>query len=79
MTRKRADKFVGKKVRIVFTHEWFNEATQSWVNEDGEHIGVLNHCGNPTQRHLYQLDSILWLPTDNACWSENRMKIIEEL
>ena len=79
MTRERANKFIGKKVKLTFKDSWFNEATQSWVSDEEEYIGILNHCKHPTQKNLYQLDGDRWLPTKNACWSANRIKTIEEV
>ena len=79
MRREQADKFIGKLVRLTFKYDWFNEATQSWVNEDDELIGIFNRCSCPTQTQYYVLDSDKCLPTHNACWSANRIKTIKEV
>lgn len=80
MTRKQVDKHLNKKVKITFKHDWFNEAVQEWVNTEEEPlIGVLVRCECPTQTHLYCLESIKPLPTDNACWSANRIAKIKEV
>lgn len=77
MTKKQVDKFLGKYVAITFANNWFNEATQEWVEEDEEYIGILNRCNNP-EKH-YQLDSDKYLPTHNACWRESKIKTIKEV
>ena len=79
MTEEKANKFCGKLVKLTFKRDWFNEATQSWVNEDEEYIGEFNHCPHPTQTRYYQLDSDNWLPTNNACWSANIIRTIKEV
>lgn len=79
MTRERANKFVGKLVKLTFKEQWFNEATQSWIYEDEEYIGIFNHCSCVGQTQYYVLDSNEWLPTNNSCWSANRIKIIKEV
>lgn len=80
MNREKANKFIGKKVRVIFKFEWFNEAVQSWVLEDEEHIGILKHCENESQKHLYYLDTgDKATPVHNSCWSANRMKSITEV
>ena len=76
MKRQQVDKHLCDLVAIIFKESWFNEATQSWVDEDQEYIGVLNRCECPNQEKYYVLDSEEWLPTHNACWSANRMKRI---
>ena len=76
MTRKKVDSFLEKRVALTFIRTWFNEATQSWVNEDEEYIGVLHRCNGYNQEKYYQLDSDGWLPTDNACWREYRIRKI---
>ena len=78
MRREQVDKYLGKLVAVTFIHDWFNEATQSWVNEEDEYVGVLNRCTGYQQERYYQLDSDKWLPTDNACWGAHRMKKIIE-
>ena len=79
MTRKKVDSFLGKLVAITFTRSWFNEAVQSWVDEEEEYVGILNRCTGYNQSDYYQLDSKEWLPTDNACWRESRIKTIREV
>ena len=78
MTRKQVDKYLGELVAVTFTNTWWNEATQSWVNEEEEYVGVLNRCPYEGQERYYQLDSDKWLPTDNACWGAYRMKKIRK-
>ena len=80
MTRKRLDEFLGKKVALTFQSFWFNEAVQEWVDTEEEPlIGVLVRCECPEQTHLYCLESIKPLPTDNACWSANRVESVREI
>ena len=79
MTRKQADKFCGKYVKLTFKTSWFNEAVQTWVNEEEEYTGWFDHCENPEQSNYYKLDSDDWLPTHNACWTANSIKKIVEV
>ena len=80
MTRKRADKFIGKLVKVTFKEEWFNEAEQSWVSNEEEYTGVLKIDKSELFKgHYYFLDTPLAQETNNACWTANRMKKIEEL
>ena len=80
MTRKQVDKHLNKKVELTFKNDWFNEAVQQWVNTEEEPlIGILVRCECPTQTHLYCLESIKPLSTNNACWSANRIKSIKEV
>lgn len=79
MKTKIVNKYLGKRVAIMFSLTWWNEATQNWVWEDEEYIGVLNHCNCKGQEKYYQLDSSLKLPTDNACWDAIRIKSIKEV
>ena len=80
MKPKQVDRYLNKKVKLTFKEDWFNEAMQSWVDINEEPlIGVLVRCKGFQQGHLYCLESIKPLPTDNACWSANRIKKLEEL
>lgn len=79
MERKTADKYLGCNVALTFARTWFNEAVQSWVDEEEEYVGVLNRCNGHKQEKYYQLDSPNFLPTDNACWSAARMKKIRKV
>lgn len=81
MKPSQVDKHLNKKVELRFKNgSWFNEAVQSWVDtEDEPLVGVLVRCKCEGQEHLYCLDSIKPLPTDNACWSANRIRSIKEI
>ena len=79
MRRKQVDKYLGELVAVKFDSTWWNEAVQSWVDEEEEYFGVINRCPYPTQEKYYQLDNPKPLPTDNACWGAHRMKSIRRL
>lgn len=76
MKRKQVDKYVGLEVALTFTHSWFNEAVQSWVNEEEEYVGILKTYEYSEKRHYYELVSSQCLPTDKSCFSANRIKKI---
>lgn len=79
MKPNHADKYCNKLVAVTFKRDWFNKATQSWVSEEFEYIGLLHHCQCHGQERYYQLESDERLSTDRACWSANRMKRIRSL
>ena len=75
----QADKYCNKRVAVTFRWDWFNEAVQSWVSEEEEYVGTLEHCPYKGQERYYQLTAPIFLPTDRACWSANSMKRIRSL
>ena len=79
MKPKQADKYCNKLVAVTFKRDWFNEAVQSWVWEEDEYVGTLEHCPYKGQEKYYQLESDEFLSTDCACWSANSMKRIRSL
>ena len=79
MKPNQADKYCNKLVAVTFKESWFNDAVQSWVSEEDEYIGILEHCPYEGQELFYQLTGKDFLPTDRACWAANRMKRIRSL
>lgn len=80
MRRERADKFIGKLVKVTFKEEWYNEATNSNVSNEEEYTGVLKFEKNDLYKwRYYFLDTPLEQDTNDASWTANAMKKIEEL
>ena len=68
MKRKQVEKYLGKHVAIIFSERWFNDAVQSWVEEDEPYFGVLTRVPYEKQSKFYMLKGDEPLATDRACW-----------